>query len=635
VPPLRLQPAAQRGLPNGALFASDGRHALMIVVPIAAFFSLLARFALSDDDLRAAFVRAAVVWGAALVVITESLSLVSGIAAGPLLWSWLAVALIAYPWRRRLILHAPRQVPIALAAPTIVILLVTCALALLAASNTDDSMTYHLGRVMHWIQAGDLRPYPTNIHRQLYLGVWAESAILHLQILSGGSDRFANMVQWWAFLGCMVAASLAASRLGGSRHAQWIAALLVATTPELIAQATSTQTDLVCAFWLVCFLSLLLERDRAPWAAVAVGLAVATKPTAYAFAAPFLVMHALRQLKREGLRQAARELAWVGVAVIALNAGQFMRNTAVFDNPLGDGTHLRMVRNERYGPGVLVANVAKNVSLHLGTPFGAANRALTSGLSLAIRGVRQDPNDPATTVFGSFEVPAMNTHEDSAGNLLLVLLMLATCVGMTHLDPQTRPVFIGVVAGFVLFCFLFKWQPWNTRLQTPTFALAAVPTAMFVSRYLRDARRTVAVAIVFFAAALPWVVVNASRPLISLPNVGSVLTTPRIDQYFANRPDLREPLREAADQIRKSGCRQIGILTHENGWEYPMWQLTRDISPHFEQLFTDLDRLRREEWEPCLLVLIEYPPPGSAPDLSDWREVWSTTKARLFAPGHS
>src|SRR5262249_49796460 len=153
---------------------------------------------------------------------------------------------------------------------------------LVSAPNNYDSMTYHMSRVAHWIQNRTLYPYPTNIHRQLFMGYWAEAAITHFQILSG-SDRFANFVQWFAFLGCIIATSFVVARLGGSSRAQWTAALLVATTPELIGESISTQTDMVCAFWMTCFVTLLFDENWSLWAGLALGLAVVTKGTAYIF----------------------------------------------------------------------------------------------------------------------------------------------------------------------------------------------------------------------------------------------------------------------------------------------------------------------------------------------------------------
>ena len=40
--------------------------------------------------------------------------------------------------------------------------------AIVAPPNTYDSMTYHLPRVMHWIQHQSVGHYPTHIPRQLH-----------------------------------------------------------------------------------------------------------------------------------------------------------------------------------------------------------------------------------------------------------------------------------------------------------------------------------------------------------------------------------------------------------------------------------------------------------------------------------
>jgi len=95
--------------------------------------------------------------------------------------------------------------------------LVVVLIASLAPPNSWDSMVYHMGRVVHWIENRNVDHYPTNITRQLISAPWAEYAIAQLQILSGG-DHFANLVEWFALLGCVVAATDIAGRLGVTRQ---------------------------------------------------------------------------------------------------------------------------------------------------------------------------------------------------------------------------------------------------------------------------------------------------------------------------------------------------------------------------------------------------------------------------------
>ena len=123
-----------------------------------------------------------------------------------------------------------------------VVVAVTGLIALVAAPNTWDSMTYHLTRVMHWQQDRSLDFYATNIQRQLHLTPGGGVCDPHLHLLSGG-DRLDNLPQWLARTGGLFVVSLIAARLGATARGQAFAALFCATPPMGILQSTSTQND--------------------------------------------------------------------------------------------------------------------------------------------------------------------------------------------------------------------------------------------------------------------------------------------------------------------------------------------------------------------------------------------------------
>jgi hypothetical protein len=64
----------------------------------------------------------------------------------------------------------------------------------------------------------------THVLRQLHMSPWAEFAITHLQLLTGG-DRFANIVQWSGLVGCAVVGTATARELGAPRMGQMISAV--------------------------------------------------------------------------------------------------------------------------------------------------------------------------------------------------------------------------------------------------------------------------------------------------------------------------------------------------------------------------------------------------------------------------
>jgi hypothetical protein len=77
-------------------------------------------------------------------------------------------------------------------------------------------------------------------------------------------------------------------------------------------------------------------------------------------------------------------------------------------------------------------------------------------------------------------------------------------------------------------------------------------------------------------AATPWLAANRSRPLVAsaaLETSSSILATSRTEQYFAKREKLEAPYRSAAALITAHGARRVGLVCHEDAWEYPLWVL--------------------------------------------------------------
>ena len=67
---------------------------------------------------------------------------------------------------------------------------------------------------------------------------------------------------------CLLVVARITAQLGGGRRAQLLTAFVFATTPMVALQATSTQTDLVCAAWVACTADLGLGRaapTRTAW----------------------------------------------------------------------------------------------------------------------------------------------------------------------------------------------------------------------------------------------------------------------------------------------------------------------------------------------------------------------------------
>jgi hypothetical protein len=604
-------------------------------VPFLALILLTWRFRQRWGSWRISILSAAVVWGVVLTVITEGLSLLRLLSFWWVLAAWLAIAVAA------LAMKCPSDRPAMCDGPTeawrvgrwwlavagsAVILLATGFIAVVAPPNTWDSLVYHMPRVAHWIQNGTVAHYPTHIPKQLHLAPWAEFAILQPQILSGG-DRFANLVQWLAMLGCLVGVSLIARQLGGSLRSQVVAAVVCVTIPMGILQASGTQNDYVVAFWLVCFAyyacALIGHEDdagdarRAWWMGASLGLAVLTKATAYLISLPFLTWVILDSV-RHRRKHLWRTLGIVGLAVLFLNLGHYWRNIEVFGSPFGPGREGPLIyANETFGPSVLVSNAARNIALHLGTPQERVNATLESGIKWLHRQLGADINDPKTTWLTTpFHVTPPRIHDGLAGNLAHSVLIAVSCALLLRSRVLRRRVDVlayaaALVAAFLLFASYLKWQPWHSRLHLPLFVLWSPCIAVIWGSYRRMAGVLVAVLLVL---SVPWIVYNESRPLLG---PYTVLSRSRLDQYFSERPQIREPYVAAMRELRAIGCSTLSLQVGGDAAEYPVWILagqaggegqTRIEHIQVENASAGLQPYARGPFDPCAtLVVTELP----------------------------
>src|SRR6266567_8565429 len=160
-------------------------------------------------------------------------------------WLVLTVVLAASAWKKRgsttpreaRPLLRPSSQEVAFLSGLALLFAAVALTAGAAAPNAWDSMTYHLPRITHWIQDASVSHYPTHVLRQLTLGPGAELLAAQIELL-GGSDRWINFLQTFAWLGAAIAASLLAKDLGASRLGQGLAAIFAATLPMAILQAS-------------------------------------------------------------------------------------------------------------------------------------------------------------------------------------------------------------------------------------------------------------------------------------------------------------------------------------------------------------------------------------------------------------
>lgn len=500
------------------------------------------------------------------------------------------------------------------------LVLLELLVALLAEPNNFDSQTYHLPKVEHWVAQGDLDFWPTAIHRQVTIPPGAEYLLLHLRLLTGG-DHLHNLVQWAAGVVCLLVAARITAQLGGSRRAQLLTAFVLATTPMVVLQATSTQTDLVCAAWVTCAATLVLDglRRRTGWGTVlglgaATGLTAVTKTSGLIAVGPLLLLWGLAQLR---LALSAKTTATGGdrrrrpvgglartvgasmliLLVAAVVVGPFLaRVTVEFGHPLGPPRLRESIPMERHDPQSILVNALRIGHTAFDTPLAPLRRAGADAIIDGAGAIGVDPQDRAIT-FGReiFPEPAWYPDEDRvAFPLTGALVLVGAVVALARprrIDPeQTGPLrayAVVVLAAVLLHTSMIKWQPWGNRLILYAVVLAVPLAGLWLDALFRrrrvdparsGARRsvaTLAAVTVLATSALAGVLALSYGFPRRLVGAGSVFTTSDWDTRFLRRPQWADEFRWAATAVRDSGARRIGLVQQNDNWEYPWWLLLR------------------------------------------------------------
>ncbi|MEU4472602.1 glycosyltransferase family 39 protein [Micromonospora sp. NPDC023888] len=512
------------------------------------------------------------------------------------------------------------------------LVLVELLVALLAEPNNFDSQTYHLPKVEHWVAQGDLDFWPTAIHRQVTIPPGAEYLLLHLRLLTGG-DHLYNLVQWAAGVLCLLVAARITAQLGGGRRAQLITAFVLATTPMVVLQATSTQTDLVCAAWVACAATLVLDglRQRTGWGALlglgaATGLTAVTKTSGLIAVGPLLVLWGLAQLRLAlttrapagevptvhpdpaGEVRTSRPVAQVGrvlcgsvliMLVAAVVVGPFLaRVTAEFGHPLGPPRLRESIPMERHDPPSILVNALRIGHTAFDTPLAPLRQLGGKAIIGGADAIGVDPQDRAIT-FGreNFPEPAWYPDEDRvafpvAGALALIGAVVALARPRRIDSDQAGPLrayAVVVLATVLLHASMIKWQPWGNRLLLYALVLAVPLAGLWLDALLRrhasrttgtagPRRRSVAagaVVVVLATSALAGVLALSYGFPRRLVGSGSVFTTSDWDTRFLRRPQWADEFRWAAAAVRDSGARRIGLVEQNDNWEYPWWLVLR------------------------------------------------------------
>lgn len=597
-----------------------------------------------EDDWRLCWIFACVGWAALLTLVVEVVSLFHGLDALMLLVVWSVTNCIVFfcaarlarargaagvlrPLRLAALLTSLRGWPTdarVMLAVTAIATGLLGAIALLTPTTNADSFSYHLPRVLHWIQRGSIAHFPTGDTRQVEFGPWAAFVQAHLFLFSG-SDRFSNLPQWFAMVTTVIGSTWIAERLvllsrasiekTAVQRAQALTALMVVTLPIGMVESITTQTDYVVTAWVIASLVLAiswLQQPASAWIAgglgLALGLGVLSKATMFVYSAPLVLGMGLWQLRRSTLQWRQWRLAILVTAAFALvTLAHFLRNQAVFGSPLGSGHIFKIEVNAEVSISTTLSNVIRNLALHTDTGIPTLTEALNYYLEWAHRLTGRDLNDPATSYgIGRFTFASQYLVYDSDASCPWHLMLVATAALLFLSRSSLRSLGLGFyvlipVIAFVLFCALLRWTQWHSRLHLALLAMLMPWVAVLCVTGLPRWIAWVAGAALCLAAGV-CLVHNTSRPVLS----AEFWAKPRERQYGAVS---YQQLLLAVEDLVGARCSRLGLKLHFYSNEYLIRVLldNRGFAGRLDHCYVDNQTARiPDDAPPPEAVIVTY-----------------------------
>jgi hypothetical protein len=547
-------------------------------------------------DLGAAIVAVMLTAGAQIVVIAEVLSLFDawqwapalalqaitavlavvaarrwGDLTGPVaaMRAWWTTARVLRP--RELKRHPLTNVVVAFVG---LMLLIEFVLAIGVAPNTWDSMTYHLTRAAYWIQNGSIAQFTGATDRQAIFPVNGEILQGWVMMFSRG-DRLVQLVQWLAQLGIIAFVFAACRDLKFSkREAVWASCALV-SMPVFVAQASSSQNDLILTFFAASTLLFAMraikgDAGAAVLAAIGAGLMVGTKTNGILFTAAIAL--ALLVANGRQWRVLIRPVIYAAIGIALLGFFNYGQNMVHRGGPLAASQFKSLsVQSPREWP-------VNTVHVSWTTAMNFPGISLGAFATVAERASNKLLEVPAAKLSGVKPTPlASNSQllEDQVGLGLPLLLLLLPSLAIAFIRWRERDRLAyacASVLGFLFVCLTLRDNVWIGRFAAAPAALGAPLMAVIARREAIRMFALIVIALSMFTMTLR----GTNKPI----GAGFWAHSPRSTRT-ANLTLIKQneaaPIERFNALVPKNA--RVGFIGTENSWEYPYFgpNLTRKL----------------------------------------------------------
>jgi hypothetical protein len=494
------------------------------------------------------------------------------------------------------------------------------AISILSSQYNVDSLVYHLPRIMHWIQNRSVGHFAAWFEAQVRYPCLSEYLVAQIYLL-GCSDRLANLVQTFAYLGSSVMVFSISRKIGVSYKAAFTASVLYLLMPMAIAQAYSTQTDNIAGLFLLTYIFYILDFMRAQslkidkngfrmafFLSSNVMLGYLCKPTiCFVMLVFFLGMCIIRLWRKDSLA------VLMGYIVIGLTVAVMMGIPLYVKNyKTYISTEKIVEEQENLEENIAINSTVNDIEKEKNVSLVNTNQALTPDI-FNVQDALKDPklliitclqnvgrnslsvcfpkyNEQWLTLIvkigewlgrdiTAFKIPddAAFFYQDMASNPCIMMLALLICFAIIfRISKPNKQQVIYVfcsVAGFLLQCGLMGYTHYRTRYLVGAMGVLCPAIAVGIDNLrVRDSYRNIIMALGMFGATIGGI----NTYSYELPRVKESFEGENIHQYFLGSEENEYVYAEMIRCINENGFKNIG-LDGTLYLEYPLWQSVEEL----------------------------------------------------------
>jgi hypothetical protein len=447
-----------------------------------------------------------------------------------------------------------------------------------------DVQCYHLPRQIYWLMQGGVQHFGATYSYQNLQPVLTEYLGLNLMLLSGG-DAWHNLVQWLYFVVACGLVTLITKSIGGGGRAQALTVLFMALVPVAFFEASNAKNDIVASFFLLVPLLIGIRIWTKEWkptlavlliGALTAGLAMATKGTSAAYLPASSLLIVIACLRAREWRVLL--LSIIPGLLIALlpMLPNSIRNVQSYHSLSGDAIALL---NTTHDP-ISVAGVAiKNLANQFACGSDGFIESLEAGTRILLKEIGSNPDDLHTN--GNFEqlngpnlhfLYALGCEDEIPAPIqtgLCILIPLFLLIPAFRKSSGTIALSCVFMGSFLLFCGIFRWQPWGGRLLIPAFFMAA-PLVGKAEDLFRPKWLPILITAIEMAYLWPQISNTGQRHLLGW---WSVFRMPKEEQMSVAFPGRLEEIRKIAGTLKENHVTQVVI----DGKDSAIYGLLREL----------------------------------------------------------